>query len=99
MSAFVGSALARAAAMPGSRGVIEGSVAPLELASALVIRADVFGYDPPAECMYDTIYFDIWNDIDPTNRREMRDLRDRYSRHLRDPRNGWIGSWREEDVQ
>ena len=64
-----------------------------------VIHGDVFTYTPSADVVFDTIYLDIWNDIDPGNRHEIRMLQARYAKHLRDPAEGWIGSWREEDVE
>lgn len=63
-----------------------------------VIHADVFTYEPHPQVLFDTIYIDIWKDIDPRSRREIRILQSKYSKYLRDGQSAWIGSWREDDT-
>jgi spermidine synthase len=55
-----------------------------------IVHEDIFTYKPTQK--YDTIYFDIWNDVCGDNYEEMKKLNRKYSRS-RNP-DSWIGSWR-----
>lgn len=80
--------------------MIEPIFAPLadECSVKLDIVCDsIFDWKIPKGAMWDTIYFDIWNDICGDNYEEMKTLHRRFS--LKRPPGGWIGSWRKADVR
>jgi hypothetical protein len=65
-----------------------------------IIYADIFKYDPPKEEKYDTIYFDIWTDIDIENLKEIKLLHNKYKNRLnRANPLAWMNSWMKEYLQ
>jgi len=80
--------------------MIEPIFAPLAKEQGIelkVICDSIFDWKLPQGAMWDTIYFDIWNDICGDNYDEMKVLHRRFSR--RRPPGGWMGSWRKADVR
>lgn len=63
----------------------------------LVVNADAREWKPPSGSTFDTIYFDIWDDICTDNLREIGQLKRRFSRRLNP--GGWMGAWVEEDLR
>jgi len=57
-----------------------------------VVNADVFEY-APNNC-YDTIYHDIWSDIDNQAEKEMQSLKEKYKPYVKE--NGWLGVWEQK---
>lgn len=55
-----------------------------------IIISDINEFEPKEK--YDTIYFDIWNNISGENLDEMNNLSDKFKNHLN--KNGTIDSWR-----
>lgn len=65
-----------------------------------IINADIFEWTPPKVKKYDTIYFDIWNNICGDDWEEHKTLRRKYGRRVnRDNSQHWINSWRREDYR
>lgn len=62
-----------------------------------IICDSVFDWKIPKGAMWNTIYFDIWDDICGDHYDEMKVLHRRFSR--RRPVGGWIGSWRKSDMR
>lgn len=62
-----------------------------------VIPVDIFNYVPNPQQKFDTIYFDIWDNICGDNWEEMKKL-ERKFRHLLKPK-GWMSCWRREDTK
>lgn len=56
-----------------------------------VIVNDIFTWRPPKGRQWDTIYFDIWNNICYDNLPEIRRLERRFRPRLR--KGGWMNSW------
>lgn len=57
---------------------------------------DIFDYAALSKgAKWDTIYFDIWPDINIDNLTEITTLKRRFSRRLRRP-DGWMRAWQEE---
>lgn len=62
-----------------------------------VIEASIFDWPLPKDTMWDTIYFDIWNDVGGDNWSEMKKLNRRFSRRVNV--GGWKGAWRKADMR
>jgi predicted membrane-bound spermidine synthase len=62
-----------------------------------VIHSDIFDFKAPKDQKYDTIYFDIWPDIDISNLEEMTLLHRRFAR--RKAPEGWMHSWQKDTLQ
>ncbi len=80
--------------------MIEPIFAPLaeEQRTKLDIICDsIFDWQIPKWAMWDTIYFDIWNNICGDHYDGMKVLHRRFSR--RRPVGGWMGSWRKSDMR
>lgn len=60
-----------------------------------LLLGDIMEY--PIEKGFDTIYFDIWNNICADNWDDMKVLRRKWCRSLNE--GGWIGSWRQDHCQ
>jgi hypothetical protein len=58
------------------------------------MHGDIFKYRPKKK-RYDTIYFDIWEDICGDNLEEMRQLEDTFKPYLN--QGGWMKSWSEDE--
>lgn len=66
-----------------------------------IVQGDIFTWIGPRigtksvdrSAAFDTIYFDIWPDINQANLRQMTQLRRLYKPRLAD--NGWMGCWTE----
>lgn len=56
-----------------------------------VRREDIMTYKPSREEKYDTLYFDIWADIDEKNLDDVRVLHNRWKSHKKD--GAWMDSW------
>lgn len=52
---------------------------------------DIMTYKPTREEKYDTLYFDIWPDIDDKNLDDVRVLHNRWKTHKKD--GAWMSSW------
>ena len=52
---------------------------------------DIMTYKPPKEEKYDTLYFDIWPEIDDKNLDDVRVLHNRWKTHKKE--GSWMGSW------
>ena len=64
-----------------------------------IINSDIFNWQPNGH-KFDTIYFDIWNDITGDNYPEMKKLHRKFCRKLnRDNPHFWIDSWRKYDCK
>ncbi len=61
-----------------------------------VTLGDIFTWKPP-RTRWDTIYFDIWGDVNSDDLREMNRLHNRFRSKLR-PK-GWMSSWMFQDLQ
>jgi len=59
----------------------------------LIEHSDIFNFAPQRR--YDTIYFDIWDDVCAANYDEMKRLRGKYAGYLND--GGWMGCWSEDE--
>lgn len=64
-----------------------------------VLKGDIFSWEPLEGTKYDTIYFDIWNNICADNYPEMKQLHLRYRKFLAKTQEKWMGSWRKEDCK
>ena len=62
-----------------------------EHAKLTCICADIFNWKPPKNTKYDTIYFDIWNNVCTDNLPEIATLHQRFKYYK--AKNGWMGSW------
>ena len=62
-----------------------------------IVCADILEYKPPKDERYDTIYFDIWPDINTNNLKEIYTLHRRWIHRLNS--GGWINSWMKEHLQ
>jgi len=60
-----------------------------------IVHGDIFDYIPTQK--FDTIYFDIWDNICGDNWEEMKKLHRKFRSKLKP--NGWMSSWRKEDCQ
>lgn len=61
------------------------------------ILDDVLKYQPPKNEKYDTIYFDIWVEIDSDNLKEIAMLHNRWK--FRKNKGGWMDSWMKNKLQ
>jgi len=59
----------------------------------LIEHSDIFNF--ASQRRYDTIYFDIWDDVCAANYEEMKRLRGKYAGYLND--GGWMGCWSEDE--
>jgi len=65
-----------------------------------IVHGDIFEWYPPKGVKYDTIYFDIWDNICGDNYEEMKKLHRRFARRLnRDNPNCWMSCWRYKDTK
>ncbi len=65
-----------------------------------IICADIFDYVPEKNEKFDTIYFDIWTDIQTENLDEMKKLHSRFRKHLNKSNNDcFMNSWFREYLQ
>lgn len=65
-----------------------------------VVHGDIFEWYPPKGIKYDTIYFDIWDNICGDNYEEMKKLHRRFARRLnRDNPNCWMSCWRHKETK
>lgn len=62
-----------------------------------VIEADILTYKPRKDETYDTIYFDIWPDINSDNLEDIKLLHNRWKSHKRP--GGWMDSWVKDQLQ
>lgn len=60
-----------------------------------IVNADIFEWK--TDEMFDTIYFDIWKDVDPGNLADVRVLHNRFKRKKLP--GGWMNSWMKEFLQ
>jgi spermidine synthase len=58
-----------------------------------IICADIEVWRPPRGARYETIYFDIWPDIDVANLVQIKRLHRRFRRRLARAPGAWLGSW------
>jgi len=64
------------------------------------ICGDIFEWYPPPGVKYDTIYFDIWNDLCTDDYQDRKRLHRRFGRRLnRSNPKCWISSWRYEELK
>lgn len=52
---------------------------------------DIMTYKPQKEEKYDTLYFDIWPDVDEKNLDDIKVLHNRWKSHKK--KGAWMGSW------
>jgi len=66
-----------------------------------VICADIDTYEPKNNIKFDTIYFDIWNNITADNYPQMKDLHKKFRKFLNNKVNPncFIESWRRSDCR
>lgn len=62
-----------------------------------VLEADILTYKPRKDEKYDTIYFDIWPDINTDNLKDIKLLHNRWKNHKRP--GGWMDSWVKSKLQ
>jgi spermidine synthase len=60
-----------------------------------IIQADIFTFKTKQK--FDTIYFDVWDNICGDNWKDIVTLQRRFSSKLK--KGGWMGSWRKEDFR
>lgn len=66
----------------------------------LVVHNDIFKYKPEKGKKWDTIYFDIWNDICVDNLEGITKLKRKFARRLnRSNPDCWMGAWQEENLR
>jgi len=65
-----------------------------------IIRDDIYTWRPEKGVLFDTIYFDIWDDICGDNNPEMVKLHRAFARkrNTKNPKS-WMTSWRLEDAR
>lgn len=66
-----------------------------------IIRGDIFKWLPKGKSKYDTIYFDIWNNVSGDNYEDTKVLHKRFRKYLNKKSNpeSWMNSWRREDFR
>lgn len=65
-----------------------------------VVRDDVLTWRPTKGVTFDTIYFDIWQDISTDNLKEIATLKRAFARRLRrDNPRSWMGAWVEDQLR
>jgi spermidine synthase len=62
-----------------------------------VICGDIFTWRPPKGTRYDTLYFDVWDNICADNLPEITRLHRAFLRYRR--RGAWMGSWMEDELR
>lgn len=62
-----------------------------------IVEADVLDWKPAKGTRYDTVYFDIWPDINEDNLEDMAKLHRRFA-HFKTP-DAWMDSWMKETLQ
>ena len=56
-----------------------------------IIKADLMEFEPKRSDYWDYVWFDIWDNIDRDNLKDMKKLSNRFSKHA-----SWIDSWSRE---
>lgn len=65
-----------------------------------VIHADIEHWLPPVGTRYQTIYFDIWNNVCGDNWPQMKLLHKRFRKYLaKAVDTAWMGSWEQEECR
>jgi len=65
-----------------------------------IIEEDIFEWLPENKSKFDTIYFDIWNNVCSDNLENMKELKTRFRKFLnKENPEKWMGCWREEDCR
>lgn len=65
-----------------------------------IIQGDILQWWPENGQKWDTIYFDIWNNISEDNMEDMKRLHRRFGKRLnRDNPKCWMNSWRRNDCE
>lgn len=67
-----------------------------------IVHGDIFENNFPRGTKFDVIYFDIWNYINEDVYEEMKDLKKKYRRCLKNKKenpNSWIGCWAEHEAK
>jgi len=65
-----------------------------------IIEADIFEWLPEKNNKFDTIYFDIWNNVCSDNLEDMKILKKRFRKFLnKENSEKWMGCWREYDCR
>jgi spermidine synthase len=65
----------------------------------IIIHEDIFKYKPKPKTKFDTIYFDIWNNITADNFDDIKKLERRFKRRLnKDNDKYYINSWQKFEV-
>jgi len=85
-----------------SRELVDFIVPHLPLTHKIEIRfGDIFEWLPNDGEVFDTIYFDIWDEIDGDNYPETKVLHKRFRKYLNKDSNlhWWMDSWRREDFR
>jgi spermidine synthase len=60
-----------------------------------VVQGDIFRF--ATNQLFDTIYFDVWNEVNAVNWKQMKKLHRRFRKNLKP--DGWMSSWRKEDTR
>jgi hypothetical protein len=60
-----------------------------------LVQGDIFRF--VTNHLFDTIYFDIWNEVNAVNWKQMKKLHRRFRKNLKP--GGWMSSWRKEDTR
>ena len=62
-----------------------------------VVNADIFEWEPSKGDKYETVYFDIWQDICTDNLVEVTKLKRKFAKNLnRQDAEAWMGAWKED---
>lgn len=66
-----------------------------------IVNADIFKWSPPKGAKYDTIYFDIWDEIGGDNYPATKELHKRFRKYLNKEGglHWWMNSWRRDDFK
>jgi len=83
---------------PDVRALVEGPIrrALGDRAAALRVEtADIFDWKPTGQ--FDTIYFDIWNEMSTDDLPTITKLKRQYRKALRP--GGWMGAWNENELK
>jgi hypothetical protein len=65
-----------------------------------VTQGDIFEWKPPKGKKWDTIYFDIWQDVCEDNLEGITRLKRKFARRLnRKNPDCWMGAWKEDDLR
>lgn len=59
-----------------------------------IIHADAFTYNPPKDALYDSVWHDIWDNVEAENFPQMTKLHRKYSRKC-----AWQDSWCRKECQ